>query len=177
MKAVIIINGRAKAGKDKFISYVSQYIGTTNYSSVDGIKNIAAKYFGYNDKNKTDKDRKFLSDFKKLTTEYCDYSLKCIIDKYHEFLDSHDKEILFIHCREPEEIDRIKNSIDGCNVYTLCIYADRADMPKVDNNSSDIEVYNYKYDFSIDNNESLEELKDKAIKFIIHLRKIYYSHK
>ena len=170
MKAVIIINGRARAGKDKFVTYVSRHIPVYNYSSVESIKAISTLYFGYNDKDKTDKDRKFLSDFKKLVTDYCEYPLKCIMDKYNEFLES-DAEILFIHCREPKEIDKIKDHIKD-HVYTLCIYADREDMPKIDNNSSDINVYNYGYDFSIDNNGTKEELKNHAANFVICLRRI-----
>ena len=171
MKAVIIINGRARAGKDKFITYVSRYTSVINYSSVENLKAISTLHFGYNDKCKSDKDRKFLSDFKKLVTDYCDYPLKCILNKYKEFLKS-DAEIMFIHCREAKEIDKIKNAIDSADVYTLCIYADRPDMPKVENNSSDLDVYNYNYDFSIDNNGTKSEFRANAAKFVIHLRNI-----
>jgi len=171
MKAVVIINGRARAGKDKFITYVSRHTSVYNYSSVEDIKAISTLYFGYNDKDKTDKDRKFLSDFKKLVTDYCEYPLRCIMTRYKGFLKSDNTEILFIHCREPKEIDKIKANIKD-HIYTLCIVADREDMPKVDNNSSDINVYDYEYDFYIENNGTKEELKEKANKFVTDLRKI-----
>jgi hypothetical protein len=171
MKAVVIINGRARAGKDKFITYVSRHTPVYNYSSVEDIKAISTLYFGYNDKDKTDKDRKFLSDFKKLVTDYCEYPLRCILTRYKEFIKS-DAEILFIHCREPKEINKIRANIkDHVHVYTLCILADRPDMPKVDNNDSDINVYDYHYDFYIDNNGTKGELKDKAAKFLVNLRR------
>jgi hypothetical protein len=181
---IYVINGFPRSGKSSFVSFcLDELCGWgKEVSTVDFVKKLA-KECGWDGK-KTPKSRKFLSDLKDLLTEWDDIPYKEILKEkrifeygFEQFDMTADKAFLFIHCREPKEIDRIKNSIDGCNVYTLCIYADRADMPKVDNNSSDIEVYNYKYDFSIDNNESLEELKDKAIKFIIHLKKTYYSHK
>jgi hypothetical protein len=63
----------------------------------------------------------------------------------------------------------------GGNVYTLCINADRPDMPKVVNNSSDLDVYNYKYDFIIDNNGTKSELGVSAADFVVRLRDIVSS--
>ena len=66
-KQIVIINGTGGCGKDTFVSFVSKYKRVYNFSSIDKVKEIA-KLIGW-DGGKTDKDRKFLSDLKKLTTE------------------------------------------------------------------------------------------------------------
>ena len=66
-KQIVIINGTGGCGKDTFVSFVSKYKRVYNFSSIDKVKEIA-KLIGWNG-GKTDKDRKFLSDLKKLTTE------------------------------------------------------------------------------------------------------------
>ena len=102
-KQIVIINGTGGCGKDTFVSFVSKYKRVYNFSSIDKVKEIA-KLIGW-DGGKTDKDRKFLSDLKKLTTEYNDMAFNSIKDAINIFKNS-DDEIMFIHIREPEEIKR-----------------------------------------------------------------------
>ena len=66
MKEIIIINGSGGVGKDTFIAMCDKYTYTKNYSSVDEIKCVA-RQLGWNG-GKTEKDRKFLSDLKLLTS-------------------------------------------------------------------------------------------------------------
>lgn len=167
MKVVVVINGKARVGKDLFVKYVSEEIGTINYSSVSELKNIATEYFGYNDSNKTAKDRKFLSNLKDLTTDYCNFCFNCVVSRVREFKKDKENEIIFIHCREPEEIAKLKDTIP--ELKTLIIVSDR-EVEVVDNNHSDIEVLNYDYDFYIVNNGTKEELKEKAVNFIKDMR-------
>ena len=85
IKQVFIINGSGGVGKDTFIEMIPtfEFIGKNenstvwfknleirNYSSVSKVKEIA-KIIGWNGE-KTERDRKFLSDLKLLTTEYND---------------------------------------------------------------------------------------------------------
>src|SRR5574344_92768 len=100
-KYIIIINGTGGSGKDTFVDMVSKYHKVYNVSSIDKVKEIA-KMIGWNG-GKTDKDRKFLSDLKELTTEYNDMAFKDISDKVKIFKDS-DDEVMFIHIREPKNI-------------------------------------------------------------------------
>lgn len=166
MKEVVVINGKAKVGKDLFVSYVSEEVGTINYSSVYELKKLATEYFGYNDKNKNAKDRKFLSNLKDLTTNYCNFCFNCVMSRYLEYKND-DNEIMFIHCREPEEIAKIKEAIPKS--HTLLIVSDR-DIEAVDNNHSDKDVLDYDYEFYINNSGTKEELKLKAVDFIKNLR-------
>lgn len=157
-KEIVIINGTGGSGKDTFVSFVSKYRKVFNFSSVEKVKEIA-KMIGWNG-TKEEKDRKFLSDLKKLTTEYNDMSFKSIIEAIHSFLTS-EEEIMFIHIREPEEISRLVNKLNG-NVTTLLIK--REGLPNISTNYSDASVDNYNYDYTI-TNRSLEELDYRAQSF------------
>ncbi len=156
MKNIIVINGYGGSGKDTFVEFVSKYNKVYNFSSVDKVKKIA-KLIGW-DGQKDEKSRKFLSDLKKLTTDYNDMSFNSIKDAINDFNNS-DKEIMFIHIREPKEIKRI---VDIYGAKTLFIKRD--DIKKVTSNDSDASVENYNYDYVI-NNTSLDKLDNQAKNF------------
>ena len=160
-KNIIVINGTGGSGKDTFVEYVSKYAKVYNFSSVDKVKEIA-KLIGWTG-TKTDKDRKFLSDLKKLTTNYNDMSFVSIKEAINKFNTS-DDEIMFIHIREPEEIQRV---VDNFSAKTLLIK--REGLKIIDTNSSDANVENYKYDYTIINT-TLENLDKSALDFVQDLK-------
>lgn len=162
MKEIIIINGTGGSGKDTFVEYVSKYAKVYNFSSVDKVKEIA-KLIGWSGA-KTDKDRKFLSDLKKLTTEYNDMSFSSIKNAVDKFVNS-DDEIMFIHIREPEEIKRV---VSAFNAKTLLVK--REGLNLITTNYSDASVENYDYDYII-KNTTLEELERSAEEFVNKIRK------
>lgn len=155
-KLVVVINGSGGVGKDTICSVVAAHHKTLNYSSVDPIKKIA-KDNGWNGE-KTEKSRKFLSDLKKLFIDFNDLPLNYMLGRYREFLES-DNEVLFLHIREAEEIEKLVRSIRelGGNVATLLIRG-RNDANKAWHNVSDDAVENYRYDYIYDNVKSLDEL-------------------
>ena len=155
-KYIVIINGTGGSGKDTFVSFVSKYNKVYNFSSIDKVKEIA-KEIGW-DGGKTEKDRKFLSDLKRLTTEYNDMAFNSIKDAVNRFNNT-DEEIMFIHIREPEEIQRAK---DTFNTKTLLIKREGLDL--IESNFSDANVEKYDYDYII-NNTTLEDLEEKAKNF------------
>ena len=106
---------------------------------------------------------KFLSDLKKLTTNYNDMSFVSIKEAINKF-NSSDNEIMFIHIREPEEIQRV---VDNFSAKTLLIK--REGLKIIDTNSSDANVENYKYDYIIINT-TLENLDKSALKFVQDLK-------
>ena len=70
---IVVVNGPAGAGKDLFVTFCAQFLGTDkirNYSTVDYVKAIAAQ-IGW-DGTKDLKNRKFLSDLKDVLTEWDD---------------------------------------------------------------------------------------------------------
>ena len=161
-KLIIIINGTGGSGKDTFVEFCSKYTKVMNFSSIDRVKEIAT-LIGWNG-GKTDKDRKFLSDLKKLTTEYNDMAFNSIKDCVVRF-DNSDTNILFIHIREPEEIKRAK---DAFSAKTLLIK--RIGFENISTNYSDANVDNYNYDYIIENT-TLEELDNNAKNFVKKLIK------
>lgn len=156
-KIIVIINGTGGSGKDTFVEFCSKYTNVMNFSSIDKVKEVA-KVIGWTG-SKTDKDRKFLSDLKKLTTEYNDMAFNSIKDAVTIFKDNEDN-LLFIHIREPEEIERAKNAFDA---KTLLIK--RIGLENISTNYSDASVDNYSYDYII-KNTTLEELDENAKKFV-----------
>ena len=156
MKNIIIINGYGGSGKDTFVEFVSKYNKVYNFSSVDKVKEIA-KIIGWNGE-KDEKSRKFLSDLKKLTTDYNDMPFNSIKEAVNNF-NSSDNEIMFIHIREPEEI---KRAVLEFNAKTLLIKRD--DINKITSNYSDASVENYNYDYII-NNTTLDNLENQAKNF------------
>ena len=142
-KQIVIINGTGGSGKDTFVEFCSNYGKVMNFSSVDKVKEIA-QAIGWDGK-KTEKARKFLSDLKRLTTEFNDMSFNSIKDAVAKFQNS-DYEILFIHIREPEEIERAANTF---NAKTLLVK--RIGLTNISSNYSDANVEKYEYDFIIEN--------------------------
>ena len=156
-KQIIVINGTGGSGKDTFVEFVSKHAKTFNFSSVDKVKEIA-KIIGWNGQ-KSEKDRKFLSDLKRLTTEYNDMSFKSIHEAILSFYES-DNEIMFIHIREPEEIAR---AVSAFNAKTLLVK--RIGLTNITSNYSDANVENYNYDYIIEN-DTLESLHSQSIEFV-----------
>ena len=103
-KYIFIVNGPPRCGKDTFAQFLGTLVPTWKYSSIDEIKRIA-RFCGYKDA-KTEKDRKFLSDLKSLTTQYSDLAFKDVERVVKDFNASNAYRVLLIDIREPEEIER-----------------------------------------------------------------------
>lgn len=166
-KHIFIINGSGGVGKDTFVGLVSTQLNdmlkkfhtVINFSSVDKVKEIA-KEIGWDGK-KTEKNRKFLSDLKILTSEYCDMPFESMKSKVTEFMKDEESKFLFLHIREPEEIDRIVKEFGAKTILII-----RDTVKHIVSNMADENVFNYYYDFVIDNNGTKEELNSKAKDFI-----------
>lgn len=164
MKEIVIINGMAQSGKDTFVGLVSKYYGVMNYSSVDRVKGIA-KLCGWNGL-KDEKSRKFLSDLKKITTEYNDMSFNAIKDKIRFFYNS-DKVILFLHVREPSEIEKITDCYHECKTLLVT----RSQIEDITSNESDANVYDYIYDYVICNDGTLQDLEESVKIWLKEIKK------
>lgn len=163
-KVKIIINGCGGVGKDPFVDYCRIFANITNISSVDKIKE-AAKILGW-DGSKAEEDRKFLSDLKLLSTGYNNFPYEYIKQSIDNFMKDKSSNVLFIHLREPEEIEKVKQDFDCITVLVQNINKDH-----IDSNMADANVHNYEYDFVINNDYDLDRLKQKAISFICEVTK------
>ena len=153
---------------DPEVFYRIDNISTNNISTIDYVKNVA-KLFGWNGE-KSEKDKKMLNDLKDLMTVYNDYPFKHITAQISDWLhydktrpnDMYDHSFLFVHCREPKEIDRIKNQFPN-DTFTLLIQNPK--VAKVNGNHADKDVENYNYDFTVVNDSDLRALRKVAIDF------------
>ena len=157
-KKVFIINGSGGVGKDTFCEYVGHYAKVKVISSIDLVKDYASK-MSWNG-SKTPRDRKFLSDLKDLLTKYNDYPFRDICQKVLWFKED-DNEFLFIHIREPEEIDRAKKEF---NAHTVLMVNDN--VKGIYSNHADARVLEYNYDIVIDNSGTLKDLEIIAKDFV-----------
>lgn len=165
-KLVIVINGRGGVGKDTLCELAAQHFKVRNISSITPIKNIA-KQCGWGGE-KDDKARKFLSDLKRVLSEYNDYPTRWARREYEEFLDS-DEEIMFVHIREGSEIDKFVRATEG-RAKTLLIRGGERMTKSSFGNASDDCVEEYRYDYYYTNDKSLKiaeaEFKELLIRMI-----------
>ena len=154
IKLVFIVNGMARCGKDTFAQFVGDLVPTKKISSIDKVKNIA-RQCGWDGVSKTEKDRKFLSDLKVLTSEYSDMPMRYICDLYNEFIRDSEHVVLLIDIREPENIKVAKQLF---NATTILIR--NKNVKQINSNMADANVENYDYNYILENNGSLDEFRD-----------------
>lgn len=173
---VVVVNGANNSGKDQFVEYFIKHYEykATNMSTIDRVKELSQKYFGWNGK-KTEDARKFLAEMKRIWAEYNNgpfiYMIKKIKSHYAK-LKIKDKKnfIYFIHCREPEEIQKFKDKYADKCLTILLRREERDDKKKIANNHADMGVDNYKYDKIVLNNGSKIDLELEAVKFVEEIR-------
>ncbi len=159
-KLVIVINGSAGVGKDTICETVGRHYRVMNVSSIDPIKRIASEN-GWNG-SKDEKSRRFLADLKQLFVDFNDLPQRYLMERYRDFLGG-DREILFVHIREPQEIAKFKSSVgEGC--VTLLVRG-RERARKAWNNAADDAVENYKYDYYYVNCRSLKNMESDFMRF------------
>ena len=162
-KITIVINGVGGCGKDTLVEILSSYKKVKNVSSITPVKEIAS-YCGWNGE-KTNEARKFLSDLKKILTEYNEYPLRYLLAEQEEFLAS-DEEFMFVHIREPHEIEKFKKASKTSKTYALLVKPRAELQNKVYGNKSDDEVEKYNYDFVFSNDKPLEIIQKEWIDFV-----------
>lgn len=166
---IIIINGCAEVGKDTFVKFCQQANNDVlNISTIDYIKQVA-KDCGWNGE-KTEKNRKFLSDLKDLLTDWDDVPFKYIVN----FISNISEKIIFIHCREPKEIVKLYNYFKQSNSETMVttLLIKNCNVSKIKSNHADANVENLSYDFTIYNDYGKSELKTEAENFLKSIERI-----
>lgn len=155
MSKVVIINGFPRAGKDSFVAAAfraaPEHIKVFGMSTVDRVKEIA-KDMGWGGE-KDDGGRRFLHELKMAWSKYCDGPFNSVLQRVaeleHEFAPSTGKEFcLFVHSREPLEVDKFKQTIGPDMCSTLLIV--RPGIETFDN-PADKGVANYAYDYVVEN--------------------------
>ena len=185
MIKVVVVNGRPGVGKSEFERLCKEQCNLFNRvpgfepgkdlwvditSTVDFVKEVATMC-GW-DGTKTLENRRFLSDLKDLLTRWDDVPFKTIVHRANT-LPSNTDWIMFVDCREPAEIQKLKEKL---NATTVLIRRESVESNEVSNHA-DAEVFNYTYDLLIENNCDIIELENKAKKFIEYMRGApHYEH-
>ena len=158
-KQIYITNGMARCGKDTFAKFLNDIVPTLKYSSIDKVKDIA-KLCGW-DGGKTEKDRKFLSDLKLLTTEYSNMAFEAIKSKVNEFLEDSQYVVMLIDIREPAEIEKAK-TVFGAKTILI----ENKNVKTISSNMADANVFNYTYDYTVKNNGTLDDFRENVEEFV-----------
>lgn len=169
---IVIINGKGGAGKDTFVIMCKDVLGAErvlNVSTVDFVKEVA-QFCGW-DGTKTPENRKFLSDLKDALTRWDDLPLKKVCQEIKTWQriwiasGGYDKAVVFIHCREPKEIDKLTKELQQYEPVTLLIRREAAEnVAQI--NHADNDVLNYSYDYTIYNDSTLSWLRNEAKVFL-----------
>lgn len=168
---IIVINGAPCSGKDTFASLCQKHLlWCGNFSTVDFVKEVAHKC-GWNG-TKTSENRKFLSDLKDLLTEWGDIPYKKVFIEVQRleydvtrFGFDEDEAVCFIHCREPQEIQKF---VDRMGAKTLLIRRPEVESNE-QSNHADAQVFDYNYDYTIVNDGTLADFEQKAINFLLEI--------
>lgn len=165
MKKIIVINGSGTSGKDE-VAHISKELIVKKtkktkvriISSIEAVKDLALLFDW--DSRKDNRGRKFLSDLKDAWSLYNNGPFNDIKKKIN-ILDEKFDWLVYIHVREPKEIQKMVDYYD--DVKTLLIKRSGVEKFK---NHADQEVYEYPYDYIIENNGSLDDLNDSVSCFL-----------
>ena len=185
MVKVVVINGRPGVGKSEFERICKEKCNLFNRqpgfeagkdlwiditSTVDFVKEVATMC-GW-DGTKTLENRRFLSDLKDLLTKWDDVPFKTIVHRANTLPNNTDW-IMFVDCREPAEIQKLKEKL---NATTVLIRRESVENNETSNHA-DAGVFEYNYDLIIYNNSDIIDLERKAEKFINYMRGApHYEH-
>lgn len=168
MKKIIVLNGKGRSGKDLFVKLTRIFLSGTNFniysiSSVDKVKEIAYK-MGWNGE-KNDKARTFLHMLKTIWTDYNNGPLN-YINQYLKLIDKYkDDAIVFLHIREPIEIDKVRKITKNLNLELITILVKRKESDNPTNFADD-NCENYNYDIIVENNGTMEDYEE-SVKLIL----------
>ena len=161
-KHVFVINGSGGVGKDTLCEIAAAFWKVQNISSITPILHVA-RSAGW-DGIKTPEARLFLSQLKEICTEFNDLPFRYCMEQYQQFLHN-DAEMLFVHIREPEAIDRFRKTVGG-DCKTVLVRRPKLEQARgALGNRSDDGVSNYTYDGIFVNDGTLEQLPEKVHAF------------
>lgn len=161
---VVVINGYPQSGKDLFVQFCQDYSQSVSNLVSSTPAKKALKILGWDGREKSPEVRKALADVMEISEKTFDGVFKAASEVINRHKALGYTKILFVHSREPRNIERYKRVFGAT---TLFIQRDGAKQPY--NNDSDNLVEQYAYDVVIENNGSIAEFKEKAATFVKEL--------
>lgn len=174
MIKVVAVNGKGGCGKTTFEEMCQSLLMRRVYitSMVTYVKEVA-RFCGWNGE-KSELDRRFLSDIKDALTRYHNIPYRKIKNELNSFIDDlreygvEDQDaIFFVDSREPNDLQHLRDSLDA-----TCLLIRRPEVDDVNyNNHADDGVFDFNYDYIINNNGDIDDLYESCKKFIADLFK------
>lgn len=168
---IIVINGPATSGKDTFMGLFRRLMwqNTDNISYVDGVKKLVSNIIT----DKDEKARKFLATITTAWEEYDNGPMQNLEFSIEHFIQSseykkgypNEREFLFVCCRESKHIQYLKEKYGACTLLIV-----RPGVEPIESNEADKNVLDFRYDYTISNDGTLDQLQDKAYEFYRFLR-------
>jgi len=173
LKCVVIQNGTPRSGKDEMIKGLhKQMLNIMRYSTVDKVKAIASS-MGWNGE-KTPEFRKMLSDLKIMYNEHFDGTFR---DFKHNIAalqsETTTYDMLIVQTREIPEIIRMVAYCAEMKISCATTLVTRENNWSADKESlapCDHEVHDYDYNFTLENNGTLEEFAKVVETFVEDLK-------
>ena len=161
MKKVFIVNGMGGCGKDTFVACVGEIVPTMHISIVEKTKEIA-RTLGWTG-SKTEKDRLFLYELKAALDHFSDYNYEYIKGRVRDFYEGKldNCEVLCIDIREKYQVERARKEFNAEVVLVR-----REGIKNITTNTADANVFDIEYDIYVDNNGTIEDLKQTAKEFV-----------
>ena len=165
-KHIFVINGSGGVGKDTVCDMAARFWKVQNISSITPILDVA-RAAGW-DGIKTPASRRFLSQLKEICTQFNDLPFRYCMAQLEDFL-RNDQQILFVHIREPEEIERFRDAAgERCKAVLVRRPALEQERGALGNRSDD-GVTSYVYDGVFLNDGPLDGLAEKVRDFFERL--------
>lgn len=164
MKTVIVINGKARAGKDTAIACMRNILKANGieseaFSSIDPVRQMLHRA-GLNTDAKTPADRALLAEVGDSVEKHSYFrSTRSFMEIHGFFMNTEDRPaVVFLHVREPAIIERIGGKVRsrGWRMVHIFVRSDREE--DVTSNAADMGVANMRYDTTIHNNGTLDDL-------------------
>lgn len=178
MRKLIITNGTGGAGKDTFYKMVAnrlQALGyeVFRYSYVQYTRDMLSEWGGIDTSAKTDKDRQLLAGINHALEEYSDIPFRDCCEFIDENLFTYktryeptenqfvpsDVNFIFLDVRVPEVINRFRERYQ--NTQTVFVHNGEVNSATAEDKG----VYNYQYDYVVDNTGNIDNLKEQADRY------------
>lgn len=177
MIKIIIVNGRPRAGKDTLIGFMQNHlreagVPTMAFSSIDPVRDLLTGA-GFDLSGKTEADRKLLAVVGAAVEEHSHWRTQACIDEIVSFDLNYGGGVVFLHIREPANIERIRQWVAdvglemGFSMTTVLLRSNREEL--VNSNGADASVDDVDYDYRLENNGTPELLSWTAKMFLIEI--------
>ena len=177
MKKIILVSAKARNGKDAVAELAKRELESKGERVLichyaDLLKYICKTFFAWNG-IKDDKGRTILqhvgTDTIRMKNDRPDYWVDFIVDILWMFYDEWDY-VFIPDCRFENEIERMKDEFDGNPYGRDKVISLRVNRPNFDsglsqeqlNHPSECALDNYKFDYYIENNGTLDDLRLKV---------------